>query len=34
MDDKKETNASIWIWVIAIGGAAVLVAVFLLFLKP
>jgi flagellar basal body-associated protein FliL len=31
MEDKKETSASIWVWVIVIGATALLVAGFIIF---
>jgi len=34
MEDKKEAGPSIWVWVIVIGGAVLLVAGFIFFLKP
>jgi hypothetical protein len=34
MEDRKEGGASIWVWVIVIGATALLVAGFIIFLKP
>ncbi len=33
MEEKKEANLPIWVWIIVIGGGAALVAAFLIFLK-
>jgi len=34
MENRKEAGASIWVWVIVIGATALLVAGFIIFLKP
>jgi len=34
MEDKKEPKASVWVWVIIIAAAGLLVAGFIIFLKP
>jgi len=34
MEEKKEAGSSIWIWVFIIGAAVLLVAGFVILLKP
>jgi len=34
MEESKEAGVSIWIWVAVIGIAAVLIAMFVIFLRP
>ena len=34
MEDNKEGNVSIWVWVIIVGVAALLIVGFITFLKP
>ncbi len=34
MEDKKESNVSIWVWVIIVGVAVLLIVGFMTFLKP
>jgi hypothetical protein len=33
-NEKKETGLPIWVWIGIVGGGALLVAVFLIFLGP
>jgi len=34
MEERKEAGVSIWVWVAVIGIAIVLVATFVIFLRP
>ena len=34
MEDKKESNISIWVWVIIVAVAVLLIVGFITFLKP
>ena len=34
MEEKVEGSASIWVWVVVVGIAAVLVATLVIFLRP
>jgi len=34
MEDKKESNISMWVWVIIVAVAALLIVGFITFLKP